>query len=328
MTWVLLSLMYSFSAQSAKIAAVLPPPAMMVTQSTAFENGASGQKNVPDVDFSLVVGGTAWKWDTFALFMLPGEQRTFKIASSDKEGGFDWSASEGAFGGGTEREKKYTAPANPGLYRLKISRGRYATKINVFVMIPFRGQQEINGYKIGACAKSSHFRNLSLPRGFIEANGSNLNTWLSPHFRLKEFVCHQPANFPKYLALREGVIRKLEYLILRVQRQGIRCPGLCLISGYRTPYFNACNGNVENSVHTYGGAADVYIDADNDGAMDDLNRDGRRDVKDAILLYNIADQLEKEMPEFRGGDGYYTGNGAHGAFIHTDIRGERSRWHQ
>jgi hypothetical protein len=250
------------------------------------------------------------------------------VSSLDREGGFEWSATDGAFTGNSPRERIYTAPATPGWYRMSIVRGRHAKKINVFVMVPFKHQEVVNGYRIGSYPQRSHFSRLGLPRGFIEVTPASMNAWLSPHFRLKEFVCHQPSGFPKYVVLREGLIRKLENLMMRVQRRGVACGSMGIISGYRTPYFNNCNGNVENSVHTYGGAADVYVDNDNDGRMDDLNRDRSVNVNDAIWLYQTADGLEKEMPEFRGGDGYYPGNGAHGPFVHTDIRGESSRWHQ
>jgi len=328
MTWVLLSMMYSFGMQSAKIAPTLPPPSRAAATAAGSRSDKVAGLQYPDVDFSLQVNGNTWKWDTLAFFMLPGEQRTFKIVSSDREGGFEWSASDGAFSGQSARERTYTAPSGTGLYRVSIVRGRHAKKINVFVMVPFRRQDAINGYKIGTYPQRSHFTRLSLPRGFIEATPTTINAWLSPHFRLKEFVCHEPSGFPKCVALREGLIRKLEFLIARVQRAGVACNGLQVISGYRTPYFNNCNGNVENSVHTYGGAADVYIDSDNDGRMDDLNHDHKVDINDAILLYRLADAMEKEMPEFSGGDGYYPGNGAHGPFVHTDIRGQVSRWHE
>lgn len=326
MTWVLLSLMYTFGGQSSKIVAVLPPPNLQ-TLSTIARTPTSSEA-VPDVPFQLVIDGRNWPWDTLALFVLPGERRNIKISSSDKEGGFDWTASDGAFLGSGARERTYSAPTATGLYRINISRGKHSKRINVFVMIPYRGQTSINGYNIGSYPGRSHFAHLSLPRGFIEVTPATQNAWLSPHFRLKEFVCHQPSNFPKYVALREGIIRKLEYLIGYVQKRGVRCPGLVLISGFRSPSYNSANGNVENSVHTYGGASDVYIDADGDGVMDDLNNDGRHDVRDAIFLYDLCDQMERAYPEFLGGDGYYPGNGLHGAFVHTDVRGERSRWHE
>jgi acetyl-CoA carboxylase carboxyltransferase component len=45
-----------------------------------------------------------------------------------------------------------------------------------------------------------------------------------------------------------------------------------VMSGYRTPFYNAAIGNVPYSRHVWGGAADIYIDdAPRDGEMDDLN---------------------------------------------------------
>jgi len=329
MTWVMLSLMYSFGAQSARIVAVLPPPSPQVVQSTIDQTQAAtagATTRFAYADFLLNVGGTLWRWDTLAFFMLPGEQKSFRISSADGDGGFVWAATGGTFSGTAPRERNYVAPAATGLYQLTISRGRHAKHVNVFVMLPFRHQDEINGYRVGTYSRQSHFPRMGLPRGLIEVTQANVNTWLSPHFRLRDFVCHQPSNFPKYVVLREDLLRKLELLLATVNRKGIVCPTFHVISGYRTPYFNRHNGNVENSVHTYGGAADIYIDADNDGMMDDLNRDGRRGVKDAIALYDLVDLMEKEHPELLGGAGYYRG-GAHGAFVHIDVRGQRTRWH-
>jgi len=326
MSWVLLTFMYSLSIQSSRIAATLPPLNLQAVASAV--RGTATRVSGPDMDFALSIDGRLWRWDTLALFMLPDERRTIKISSSDKEGGFDWTASDGAFAGNAPRERTYSAPGRSGLYRVNIRRGSHSKRVNVFVMIPFRNQGTVNGYQIGKYPGRSHFSHLSLPRGFIEVTGATQNAWLSPHFRLREFVCHEPSDYPKYVVLREGLIRKLEYLIAFVQGKGYRCPGLRLISGYRTPFYNSANGNAENSVHTYGGAADVYVDADGDGAMDDLNRDGQKDVRDAILLCDLADQMERAMPEFSGGDGYYPGNGVHGSFVHTDVRGQKSRWHE
>ena len=47
-----------------------------------------------------------------------------------------------------------------------------------------------------------------------------------------------------------------------------------------------------------------------------------------MVGYTCASFESVHDPEFVGGDGYYPGNGAHGAFVHTDVRGEKSRWHE
>ena len=67
---------------------------------------------------------------------------------------------------------------------------------------------------------------------------------------------------------------------------------------------------------------------DNDGRMDDLNRDGSVDGRDAMVLASWIEDLW-QRPEFKncqGGLGIYNGTGAHGPFVHVDMRGFKARW--
>ena len=72
--------------------------------------------------------------------------------------------------------------------------------------------------------------------------------------------------------------------------------------------------------------ADVYIDGDGNGVMDDLNRDGRVDVGDARFLAAAAERVERRFPALIGGVGIYTAGPGHGPFVHIDTRGYRARW--
>jgi hypothetical protein len=76
----------------------------------------------------------------------------------------------------------------------------------------------------------------------------------------------------------------------------------------------------------YGDAADIFLDADGDGQMDDLNGDGRVDMQDARWLAAVAESVEAAHPEVTGGIGIYRANGVHGPFVHVDTRGFRARW--
>ena len=101
------------------------------------------------------------------------------------------------------------------------------------------------------------------------------------------------------------------------------------MSGYRTPYYNAALNNVSHSRHLWGGAADIYIDENPaDGEMDDLNRDGRIDWRDARVLYRIIDGMYayKRYSPFIGGLAHYRRTAYHGPFVHVDVRGHRARW--
>jgi uncharacterized protein YcbK (DUF882 family) len=93
------------------------------------------------------------------------------------------------------------------------------------------------------------------------------------------------------------------------------------MSGYRTPAYNRALGNVLYSRHTFGSAADIFVDANHDGRMDDLNGDGRSDAGDAEVLYRLF-----EEPQSTGGLGKYRETRAHGPFVHVDVRDRRARW--
>ena len=85
-------------------------------------------------------------------------------------------------------------------------------------------------------------------------------------------------------------------------------------------------GRATLSRHQYGDAADVWVDNDGDWYMDDLNGDGRRDTRDARVILSAMEAVERTHPELAGGGGIYGDNGAHGPFIHIDVRGKRARW--
>jgi hypothetical protein len=76
----------------------------------------------------------------------------------------------------------------------------------------------------------------------------------------------------------------------------------------------------------YGDAADIFIDSNRDGVMDDLNHDGRRDIADARVILAAVDRVEAAHPELVGGAGVYPAESGHGPFIHIDSRGYRARW--
>ena len=154
-------------------------------------------------------------------------------------------------------------------------------------------------------------------------------THVSPHFTLGEFVCKQEAEYPRCVVLRERLLLKLEYLLEQANESGYRCEGFVVMSGYRTPHYNAAIDNVRYSRHLWGDAADIYIDENpKDGVMDDLNRDGHIDERDAAVLYDLIESLtgDESYARFEGGLGSYGSTPAHGPFVHVDARGFKARW--
>jgi hypothetical protein len=76
----------------------------------------------------------------------------------------------------------------------------------------------------------------------------------------------------------------------------------------------------------YGDAADLFIDSDGDGVLDDLNHDGRVNINDTRVIEAAVNRVEAAHPELVGGTGVYPAASGHGPFIHIDTRGYRARW--
>ena len=103
------------------------------------------------------------------------------------------------------------------------------------------------------------------------------------------------------------------------------------MSGFRTPQYNAQGvgregGPASESRHMYGDATDVFVDANGDGVMDDLDGDGTITIRDARVLYAAVEAVEGRHPDLVGGLSAYPANSAHGPYVHVDARGVRARW--
>jgi uncharacterized protein YcbK (DUF882 family) len=160
---------------------------------------------------------------------------------------------------------------------------------------------------------------------------ANQETLLSEHFRLKDFLTHDQQDvWPKYLVIETKLVDKLELVLSDLQSRGIDPSGVKVMSGFRTPQYNTGGGDpagrAELSRHMYGDAADIYIDDDGNGVMDDLNHDGRVNIRDAEVIRAAVDRVEAAEPALIGGAGVYVPSGGHGPFIHIDTRGFRARW--
>jgi hypothetical protein len=173
---------------------------------------------------------------------------------------------------------------------------------------------------------SQAYRN---PSGFFEVTPANKDAFVSEHFRVRDFLTKgQVDTWPKYLVLREQLVDKLELVIDELNNSGITVKRMTVMSGFRTPAYNGPGGEGRSGVsrHMYGDAADVFVDNDGNGRMDDLNRDGRVDHRDARVILTAVERVERRYPVLAGGVGVYRANSAHGPFAHVDVRGWRARW--
>ncbi len=244
----------------------------------------------------------------------------------------------------TQGRDTLPAPARPGVWRLLVNVGKALqpiTDFSVITMLPFEAKKSgrIGTYLIGSWpsergavgprnAPPDRYAN---PRGFIEVTQENMSTPVSEHFELRDFLTKGQANvWPKYLVLSPRLVDKLELVLKDLQDRGIETKGVFVMSGFRTPSYNAgggeTSGRADLSRHMYGDAGDIWIDNDGNGQMDDLNKDGRVDIGDSRFILESVDRVERANPELIGGTGVYRAASGHGPFIHIDTRGYRARW--
>lgn len=285
--------------------------------------------------FSVLVQGEVCPYRVLGVYVMPREKVDLRVLDARPGIEFRLSTPGGRVQQLGDRGWTWDAPEAPGVYSLRIDASDPALSmvLNVFVMVPY-GELKgdfLNGYRIGRYPDKP-LRGLSIyrpPRGFIEVRPENESTRIAPHFTLKQFLCKQTGGYPKYVALRERLLLKLEYLLQAVNDKGWRTDSFVVISGFRTPAYNHAIGNVPYSRHQWGGAADIYIDEQpRNGVMDDLNGDGRSDERDAATLYDLIDALDGQpsYQPFIGGLGNYGRTDSHGPFVHVDARGFKARW--
>ncbi len=191
------------------------------------------------------------------------------------------------------------------------------------------------GYRVGFWpgerAPKSRRARYPLPMGFLEVTPENQGVHLSSHFRVRDFLTKDQFDvWPKVLVIQLPLLDKLELIAEQLETAG-RPAALRVMSGFRTPQYNALGagargGRARDSRHMYGDAADIFVDGDGDGRMDDLDGDGRVTVGDARWLAGVAARVEDRHPGIGGGIGVYRATRAHGPFVHVDTRGTPARW--
>ncbi len=228
------------------------------------------------------------------------------------------------------------APDQPGIWNLMVQAHgavRAVPDVSVATLIPstaLRGGR-IGEYRIGEWP-AGRTGAYAAPSGFIEVTPENMNTQVSRHFQLKDFLTKgQEGVWPKYVVISPTLLDKLELTIQELERMGHPVENVFVVSGFRTPWYNAEGGNPRGrgamSRHMYGDASDIAIDNDGDNCMDDLNGDGRVDIGDARVVVEAAERVERRHPNLVGGIGIYRPMpGSHCGMVHIDTRGSRARW--
>jgi Bacterial protein of unknown function (DUF882) len=229
-------------------------------------------------------------------------------------------------------------PQRPGVYKIAVEAFESREDVQdlrVITLVPFAAKKggQIGSYSLGQWpyerggAPSPAYAN---PTGFVEVTRENRDLHVSAHFTIGDFLNgDQPGVWPKYLLLDAGLIDKLELVIDELGREGYPVTHLAIMSAFRSPRYNQMgdtSGRSQVSRHMYGDATDIFVDNDRNGWTDDVDRDGRVDIRDAEVVAQAVERVESRYPALAGGVGIYPATGAHGPFTHVDVRGRPARW--
>ena len=239
-----------------------------------------------------------------------------------------------------------SAAPRAGIWKVAVAVGNAIKPITDFSVISIHPRSEKQNGRVGlyyignwpgesggrvSAPKAAPATRYQPPSGFIEVTPENADTKVSEHFKLRDFLTHdQPNVWPKYLVLELRNVDKLELVLSDLASHGVDVSGVKVMSGFRTPQYNKGGGDPTGraglSRHMYGDAADIYIDSNKDGVMDDLNHDGKITIADSRVVQQAVDRVEAAHPELVGGAGVYPAAAGHGPFIHIYSRGYRARW--
>lgn len=311
----------------------LAPPAPEVPSDIAGPSRRADDSFMEsDAGFSVSVGRLDVSLRVLAFVIEPG--REIEIGPESTGARLLISGDQRRLRGNGPNRWIWRAPSEPGVHVVTVATAATGDSIQLTFLVGRSRTDErdgvLNGYRIGnyRARPASMTAAYEPPRAFIEARPADYDIRVSPNFTLGQFLCKDPGD-PRYLLVTPRLLIKLEAVLAEVREAGHAVNTLTVMSGFRTPAYNRAIGNTTDfSRHLWGDAADVYVDADRDDQMDDLNGDGRSDVRDARWLGRLVERLmsDPELALTPGGLAAYRRNAAHGPFLHIDTRGRPARW--
>lgn len=310
--------------------------AMLTPQVYASNDTVVTQFDESKLSFDLYIDGVRNPYAIMSVFGLPHQQISLQIKHQKNKEHIVVVHQGVELIPKAMGEWQYTMPANSGFYTLQVK--HLATselmELNIFVLHDFSELDQnkaLFGYQVGEYPQKPLYDLDAYlpPMGFVRVTRELLDIKVSPHFSLRQFLCKQKSEFPKFLVLNQKILFKLEEVLATVNTRGIATDTFSVMSAYRTPVYNQSIGQGIYSRHQWGDAVDIFIDeSPKDGLMDDLNQDGLLNYADAAFLYKLIDTIDfhSSARNLTGGLGDYSANKVRGAFVHIDARGYPARW--
>jgi len=167
--------------------------------------------------------------------VLPGETVTFEVVDADPRLGYvAQPAGRARAAGRGALDMDFAARPRPLSHPCTCSgpgeRG-HAAGIRRRPVRRLQGEL-LNGYRIAAIREAApRARQLQGAGRVRRVTQENEDELVSPHFRLKQFVCKQQAGSRKYVVLNERLLLALEHGLDRVNEAGFRATTFHVMSG-------------------------------------------------------------------------------------------------
>ncbi|MFO8098306.1 MAG: D-Ala-D-Ala carboxypeptidase family metallohydrolase [Salinibacter sp.] len=283
--------------------------------------------------FTVRFGETTVSHRVMAVLASPDETVRLSIAAGASEDSYDIEEGDHRVKSLGSQSWRVRPPKTPGLHPLTVTApgSDVSIRLQVFVLRSWDHEGDaLDDYHIGEYEEQPRDNNprYEPPEGFVRVTDANQDARISPNFRLDQFLSKQTEDTPQYALVQPRLLRTLEAILDAVKKRGHDVSTLHVMSGFRTPYYNRSIGNTtEYSRHLYGDAADIFVDANGDGTMDDLTGDGRVTRADAEQLAEWIEDVPTEGDDsFVGGLSVYGPASHRGPFVHVDLRGEKVEW--
>ena len=288
-----------------------------------------------------------------ALLVAPGAEQTIRLRGRDRDQGLEVTECGSPFCSChfSGAVLGFRAPRKPGSYELELAvapareGGRppvgppapvVERRITLHLLVGRPNTELVNGvidgFELGIYPVNEKLPwNTQVPAFFWRLDYGMLGRPISERFKLGDLGYDGRAGLPQYFTLDYALVKKLEVLADELEARGRPSRYHFIGGGFISPKSNGVRASrngaaASQSRHMWGEAVDFIIDDDRNEILDDMNRDGTIDVRDAFYLRDLVTELEEKGKVKPGGFGVYSPPRNEALTMHIDVRGYVTRW--